>query len=108
MKDVKRYAFKGAAGEYVYAPDYDAALSKLAAETLRADTAEADLRTERLRADAAVGDANDAERELAAAEKRVSELRAVLERMLEDDDMPVHWFAQRIDAALDEVRRMNP
>lgn len=52
----------------------DAALSKLAAETLRADTAEADLRTERLRADAAVGDANDAERELAAAEQRIAEL----------------------------------
>jgi hypothetical protein len=37
---------------------------------------------------------------LAAAEQRIAELKAVLERMLEDDDMPVHWFAQRIDAAL--------
>lgn len=35
MDDVKRYMFKGAAGEYVYARDFDA-------QRLRADTAEAE------------------------------------------------------------------
>jgi len=58
------------------------------AQRLRADTAEAErdgakaannvlreeLRTERLRADAAVGDANEAERKLAAAEQRIADL----------------------------------
>lgn len=37
---------------------------------------------------------------LADAERRNAGVRSVLERMLEDDDMPVHWFAQRIDVAL--------
>lgn len=59
-----------------------------------------ELRTQTLRADAAVGDANEAEQRLTAAEQRNATLVECLEHMLKDDDMPVHWFAQRIDAAL--------
>jgi chromosome segregation ATPase len=38
-----------------------------------------------------------------AAERRVEELAGLLEYMLSEDDMPVHWFAQRIDAALNHT-----
>lgn len=44
--------------------------------------------------------ASDLQQRLTSAGQRIAELTELLERMLEDDDMPVHWFAQRIDAAL--------
>lgn len=66
---------------------------QLDAQRLRADTAEADVQEVCKTVEAVTAS-------LAAAEQRIAELKSVLERMLEDDDMPVHWFAQRIDAAL--------
>lgn len=76
MSEVKRYTFKGAAGEYVYAPDYDArdhsaevyfgswkrTQQELDAQRLRADTAEAELhhlREQLKERDAAIENLND-------------------------------------------------
>lgn len=70
------------------------------AQRLRADTAEAERDALRTSKEAVEFNLNKVDRVLLAAEQRIAELKAVLERMLEDDDMPVHWFAQRIDAAL--------
>lgn len=44
MDDVKRYRFKGAAGEYVYANDFDAALAREAALREELADREADVR----------------------------------------------------------------
>lgn len=69
-------------------------------QRLRADTAEVELRESRNREYEAKVLLSEQHDKLKAAEQRIAELKAVLERMLEYDDMPVHWFAQRIDAAL--------
>jgi len=44
--------------------------------------------------------ANKLQGELTAAEQRNAAFVELLERMLKDDDMPVHWFAHSIDATL--------
>lgn len=41
--------------------------------------------------------ANALQSELAACQQQLTKARELLEHMLKDDDMPVHWFAQRID-----------
>jgi hypothetical protein len=74
--------------------------SALDAQRLRADTAEAERDALKDEVGQAKGEYDRAVNKLAAAEQRIAELKSVLERMLEDDDMPVHWFAQRIDTAL--------
>lgn len=43
MSEVKRYRFKGAAGEYIYEKDYDAALAREAALREKMETRTADL-----------------------------------------------------------------
>lgn len=96
VKPVHRYkaqtmfSFGGAKIEYFpHGPEVVLA-TEFDAQRLRADTAEAErdgamaanavlreeVRTERLRADAAVGDANEAERMLSAAEQRIAEISA--------------------------------
>lgn len=105
----------------VYFGSWKRTEQELDAQRLRADTAEAELEDVIDELRVTVEDRDNAKRnssafeermgdlqvangklqdKLAAAEQRIAELKSVFERMLEDDDMPVHWFAQRIDAAL--------
>lgn len=80
--------------------------AELDAQRLRADTAEAELRTERLRADAAVGDANEAERSLAAAEQRIASHEKLLRRIAKHCD---GWNVRELHRAIDEIdAALNP
>lgn len=109
MSEVKRYTFKGAAGEYVYAPDFDA-------QRLRADTAEAErdalktaLESSELEVDTkneeiALSDqyAKYQDERITAAEQRIAELTNV-ERVTmailgkdKDPSPGVNWTAHRI------------
>lgn len=71
MSDVKRYRFKGAAGEYVYSADYDAAQSELSA-----------LREELARKDVVIEDMLESNSDmttcLAAAEQRNATITQLL------------------------------
>lgn len=121
-------------GEWITRPDGLVALvvptsRYLDAQRLRADTAEAELadlrqqhaeqtcvfcnnsgellsvvKTERLRGDAAVGDANEAERKLAAAEQRIASHEKLLRRIAKhydgSDVRELHRAIDEIDAAL--------
>lgn len=109
MSEVKIYLInpmyvakaKGDPGKFDYLMSRMVMERDFDAQLLRADTAEAELRTERLRADAAVGDANEAERSLAAAEQRIAELEA--RSNLTNDDL----IAIARNAALNSVDRYN-
>jgi len=109
VKPVHRYkaqtlfSFGGAKIEYFpHGPDVVLA-TEFDAQRLRADTAEAELRTERLRADAAVGDANEAERKLAAAEQRIASHESILRRFANCADVrQVGTLAMDYVAALNQ------
>lgn len=113
MSEVKRYYFEGyelcevtdgseSVLDWVQAPDFDA-------QRLRADTAEAELRIERLRADAAVGDANDAERSLAAAEQRNAQLIGLLRRAYDADLASRHCQPYNTTKLMDDIdAALNP
>lgn len=72
---VKRYTFKGAAGEYVYAPDFDA-------QRLRADTAEAERDKWETRACSEATKLHDAEQRIAELSADNQLLRKLLEQTL--------------------------
>jgi len=103
MDDVKRYTFKGAAGEYVYAPKFDA-------QRLRADTAEAVV-AERDEALTLVNrDLIEAQtavtgwaRKHAAAEQRIAEQASMLEEMA--TEMTLAISDSQIRAAMTSIGR---
>ena len=106
VKPVHRYkaqtlfSFGGAKIEYFqHGPEVILA-TEFDAQRLRADAAEAELRIERLRADAAVGDANDAERMLAATEQRITELESVLRSAVE-------WFDDGVGRSIAEFCKLQ-
>jgi len=45
---------------------------------------------------------------LTVQDQRVDDFKVLLEYMLKEDDMPVHWFAQRIEAALNPTAEAEP
>ncbi len=115
MSEVTRYRFKGAAGEYVYSVDYDAAQSELSAlreeltiwktKACEAAEREAALREElaklRERHDTVKCQRNDAQQRLTAAEQR----NAVLCDLLDEAQVIAGHsfstaFVAEIDAAL--------
>lgn len=86
MSDVKRYLMQktpigtmmkpNSEGNWISSDDFDRV-------TAERDTALAELKTQKLRADAAVGDANEAEQRLTAADERADAAIAFVTRLIE-------------------------
>jgi len=83
MNDVKRYTFKGAAGEYVYAADFDNAVRCFldsAERCIGAERREASLQKRLTDADETIDQLRDRKNSIVVLQQRVDLLEGLLQR----------------------------